>query len=136
MLSEYGEKINPRIQERKEDYCFDLEEQTERRDLLVETMKEEKARLEKKLKELIVQSIEIHAFLQEETKKIEAEIREILDKKAGKDTFEDIERLRNAFFMLSSPRNFASVRKILVNFTSMIRLSYCFYEEISKGARK
>ena len=85
MLSEYGEKMNPRIQERKEDYRFDLEELTERRDILVETMKEEKSRLEKEPKELIVQSIETHlAFLKEETKKIESEIREILDKKAEK----------------------------------------------------
>ncbi len=84
MLSEYGEKMNPRIQERKEDYRFDLEELTERRDILVETMKEEKSRLEKEPKELIVQSIKTHmAFLKEETKKIESEIREILDKKAG-----------------------------------------------------
>ena len=36
MLSE----LNPRIQERKEDYLFDLEELTKRLDLLVETMKE------------------------------------------------------------------------------------------------
>ena len=50
MLSEYGEKMNPRIQERKEDYRFDLEELTERRDILVETMKEEKSRLEKEQK--------------------------------------------------------------------------------------
>ena len=53
--------------------------------MLVETMKEEKSRLEKEPKELIVQSIETYlTFLKEETKKIEAEIREILDKKAGK----------------------------------------------------
>ena len=77
--------MNPRIQERKEDYRFDLEELTERRDVLVETVKEEKTRLEKEPQELIVQSIETHlAFLKEEIKKIEAEIREILDKKAGK----------------------------------------------------
>ena len=85
MLSEYGEKMNPRNQERKAEYCFELEALTERRAILVETMKEEKSRLEKEPKELIVQSIETHlAFLKEETKKIEAKIREILDQKAGK----------------------------------------------------
>ena len=85
MLSEYGEKMNPRIQEKKKDYCFDLEELTERRDVLVEAIKEEKSRLEKEPKELIIQSIESHLkFLKEETKKIEAEIREILDKQARK----------------------------------------------------
>ncbi len=50
ILSEYGEKMNPRIQKRKENYRFDLEELTERRDILVETMKEEKSRLEKEPK--------------------------------------------------------------------------------------
>ena len=85
MLWEYGEKMNPRIQERKEEYRFDLEELTERRDVLVEAVKEEKSRLEKRPKEVIVQSIETHlTFLKEEIKKIEAEIREILDKQAGK----------------------------------------------------
>ena len=29
MLSEYEEKMNPRIQERQEDYCFDLDKLTE-----------------------------------------------------------------------------------------------------------
>lgn len=85
MLSEYGEKMNPRIQKRKEDYCFDLEELTERRDVLVEAIKEEKSRLEKEPKDLVIQSIEAHiTFLKAETKKIESEIREILDKKASK----------------------------------------------------
>ena len=78
-LSEYG----ARIQEKKEDYCLDLEELTECRIGRSKERREVTSR--KRAKELIVQSIKTHlAFLKEETKKIEAEIREILDKKAGK----------------------------------------------------
>ena len=78
-LSEYG----ARIQEKKEDYCHDLEELTERRIGRSKERREVTSR--KRAKELIVQSIKTHlAFLKEEIKKIEAEIREILDKKAGK----------------------------------------------------
>ena len=67
MLSEYGEKMDPRIQERKEAYRIDLEELTERRNTLVEVVREEKQRLEKEPKKLIIQSIEAHVeFLKQE----------------------------------------------------------------------
>ena len=85
MLAEYGEKMNPRIQERKEEYRFKLEELTERRDVLVETAKEEKLRLEKMPEDRIVQSIASHIdFLKAEIKQIEAEIRAIIDEHAEK----------------------------------------------------
>ena len=48
-LSEYGEKMNPRIQTREEEYRFDLEELTGRRDVLIDTLKSEKLRQEKDL---------------------------------------------------------------------------------------
>ena len=84
MLSEYGEKMDPRIQERKEAYRIDLEELTERRNTLVEVVREEKQRLEKEPKKLIIQSIEAHVeFLKQEIKKIESEIRAITSEKAN-----------------------------------------------------
>ena len=87
MLSEYGEKMNPRNQERKAEYCFELEGLTRRRDTLVEAIKEEKQRLGKNPEERIVQSIESHIkFLQSEIKEIESEIRTIMETKAEKIT--------------------------------------------------
>ena len=77
--------MNQRIQEKKEDYRFDSEELMGRRDVSVETIKEKKFCLEKGINGLIVQSIKTYqAFLKEETKKTESEIRDILDKKARK----------------------------------------------------
>ena len=82
MLSEYGEKMNPRNQEKKAEYCFELESLTERRSVLVESVKEEKLRLEKNTDKRTVQSIESHIkFLQLE--KIESEIRKTMDGKAN-----------------------------------------------------
>jgi transposase len=83
MLSEYGEKMNPRNQERKAEYCFELEALTERRVVLIETVKAEKLRLEKNPGKRTIQSIESHIkFLQVEIKKIESEIRKIMETKA------------------------------------------------------
>lgn len=83
MLQEYGEKMESRVQERKESYRFELEELTERRDILVETVKEEKQRLEKDPGASIVHSLEIHIdFLKTEIKKIEEKIRVILNENA------------------------------------------------------
>ena len=80
MLSEYGEKMNPRIQTRKEEYRFDLEELTGRRDVLIETQKSEKLRLEKDPGNQIVKSINAHIdFLNSEIKEIEAEIKKLLE---------------------------------------------------------
>ena len=60
MLSEYGEKMNPRNQERKAEYCFELEALSERRVVLIETVKAEKLRLEKNPGKRTIQSIESH----------------------------------------------------------------------------
>ena len=85
MLSEYGEKMNPRNQERKAEYCFELEGLTSRRDALVGSMKEEKQLSEKNPEERIIRSIKAHIeFLQSEIKKIESEIRVIMKTKAEK----------------------------------------------------
>ncbi len=43
VLSEYGEKMNPRIQEEVEKWRSELEELTNRRDVLAEAMKEKHA---------------------------------------------------------------------------------------------
>lgn len=58
MLSECGEKMNPKVQERKEEYRFELEELTNRRDVLVESAKEEKLRLKKEPVKIVVESIQ------------------------------------------------------------------------------
>lgn len=60
MLAEYGEKMNPKGQERKEGYRFELEELTNRRDALIESEKEEKVRLEKEPAKIVVESIQRH----------------------------------------------------------------------------
>jgi transposase len=60
VLAEYGEKMEPKLYEAKEPYCFDLEELTARRDNFVCMQKEEKMRLEKEPSKLISDSINNH----------------------------------------------------------------------------
>jgi len=83
VLSEYGEKMDPRIQEEKEGYLFELEELTGRRDTLVETAQEEKLRLEKGVSENIEKSINNHLiFLKESIKELEEKIKVIVEENA------------------------------------------------------
>jgi transposase len=80
VLAEYGEKMGPPAYVPKEDYRFDLEELTHRRDNLVEMIKEEKQRLEKSPTEKIQISIhKIIDFLNEEKSEIEAKIQNCIN---------------------------------------------------------
>ena len=83
MLAEYGDKMDPKVQERKEEYRFELEELTNRRDALIESTKEEKLRLEKEPSQIIVDSIQKHLeFLKEQIQFIEKQIEFIVEQHA------------------------------------------------------
>lgn len=83
MLAEYGEKMNPKLEERKEEYRFELEELTNRRDALVESAKEEKLRLEKEPAKIVAESIQRHLeFLKSQTQLIEKQIEFIVSQHA------------------------------------------------------
>ena len=85
ILSEYGEKMDPKLYESKESYRFDLEELTNRRDNLVCIQKEENQRLEKEPSKIIVRSINDHLkYLEKSIKSIEVQI-EALVKESAKD---------------------------------------------------
>jgi len=79
ILSEYGEKMEPKFHEQKESYRFDLEELTSRRDNLVCMQKEETQRLEKEPSKIISKSIEQHLkYLEKSTEVIESEISKLV----------------------------------------------------------
>jgi transposase len=86
ILSEYGEKMDPKFYEPKESYRFDLEELTSRRDNLVCMQKEENQRLEKEPSKVISRSIEKHLkYLEKSIEDIECQIEKLVKEKA-KDT--------------------------------------------------
>jgi transposase len=83
VLSEYGEKMNPRIYESKEEYRFELEELCGRRDNLVCMLKEEKQRLDKGPGKIIEKDLLDHTkYLEESIKKIASQIEKLLAEKA------------------------------------------------------
>jgi len=83
MLSEYGEKMDLKLYEQKESYCFDLEELTARRDNLVCMQKEEKQRLEKEPSKIIAKSIEQHIkYLKKSAENIGLEISRLVKENA------------------------------------------------------
>jgi transposase len=87
VLSEYGEKMEPKMHEMKEEYRFEIEDLTHRRDNLVEVLKDEKLRLEKSPSEEILNSIRKHLdFLKDEIKIIEKKILEMISTHASKES--------------------------------------------------
>lgn len=83
MLSEYGEKMDPKLYEPKETYRFDLEELTARRDNLVCMHKEEKQRLEREPSKIIAKSINGHIkYLEKSIVDIEVQIEKLVKENA------------------------------------------------------
>jgi len=83
ILSEYGEKMDPKLYEQKESYRFDLEELTNRRDNLVCMQKEENQRLENEPSKIIARSIDQHLkYLQKSIEDIELKIEKLVKENA------------------------------------------------------
>lgn len=86
VLADYGEKMNPKIHKRKDEYRFELEDLNGRRDNLIDAMKEEKLRLEKNPEHAICESISKHMdFLETEIKLMEGKISELIASNASKE---------------------------------------------------
>jgi transposase len=75
--------MNPRIYKRKDEFRFELEDFTNRRDIYVDMMKEEKLRWEKNPEQKISESICKHIeYLKNEIKTIEEELEKVIEANA------------------------------------------------------
>jgi transposase len=87
VLFEYGEKMDPKIYQPKDEFRFELEDLTHRRDVFIDMVKDEKLRLEKNPEKVICESIMKHIeYLKNDIKVLEESIKKIIDENAMKES--------------------------------------------------
>ncbi|GHU12589.1 IS110 family transposase [Alphaproteobacteria bacterium] len=87
ILSEYGEKMEPRIYEQKAEFRIDLEALVSHRDTLVEMRKEERMRLSKKPLQLVSDSIKANIdYFDKQPEVVERAIENLIAANAPKES--------------------------------------------------